>query len=420
MKRKIISFFFAIIFFLLISPNFNQKVFAVGAWDCSLSYEPFDLTPETKPVNITIDTKGQASGEYAVAVWQAGAVGRWSAFPNSITTAVGGKITFEITTGVRSYLDEGGTKVRLNLAKVPGAIKDNLRCKSDLLMPVTKSEESGADYCTINFDPQRPKPGDEIKINTDFKNTDVGKQFRGNDNTSHSVVIEQDENPTKILAFTSSQLESGSSIGNFDGGNYSLKIFNTTCSPNDLFACFTNPSSCNTAFYVDPNGGSSGNLDCSQDSSICGNGDLVCVQKTGDPEKFVCDKLPTEFPSSFTGAVAARQMSPCGKVETNDKIGQYCASVVSFLGANNQVPTSAPGLISKLLQIVLAISGVVALIFIIVSGYRFMLSQGNPEAVQEARESLTSAIVGLLFIIFALVILQLITVNILHIPGFNP
>jgi len=69
---------------------------------------------------------------------------------------------------------------------------------------------------------------------------------------------------------------------------------------------------------------------------------------------------------------------------------------------------------------VLAISGVVALIFIIVSGYRFMLSQGNPEAVQEARESLTSAIVGLLFIIFALVILQLITVNILHIPGFNP
>jgi len=68
----------------------------------------------------------------------------------------------------------------------------------------------------------------------------------------------------------------------------------------------------------------------------------------------------------------------------------------------------------------LAISGVVALIFIIVSGYRFMLSQGNPEAVQEARESLTSAIVGLLFIIFALVILQLITVNILHIPGFNP
>jgi hypothetical protein len=48
-----------------------------------------------------------------------------------------------------------------------------------------------------------------------------------------------------------------------------------------------------------------------------------------------------------------------------------------------------------------------------------MISQGNPEQVKGAREQLTAAIIGLLFIIFSLVILQIIGVNILKIPGFG-
>jgi len=48
-----------------------------------------------------------------------------------------------------------------------------------------------------------------------------------------------------------------------------------------------------------------------------------------------------------------------------------------------------------------------------------MTSQGSPEAVKSATEQLTSAIIGLLFIILSFVILQIIGVNILHIPGFG-
>jgi hypothetical protein len=48
-----------------------------------------------------------------------------------------------------------------------------------------------------------------------------------------------------------------------------------------------------------------------------------------------------------------------------------------------------------------------------------MTSQGNPEKVQAAREQLTSAIVGLLFIIFSLAILTIIGVDILKLPGFT-
>jgi hypothetical protein len=49
-----------------------------------------------------------------------------------------------------------------------------------------------------------------------------------------------------------------------------------------------------------------------------------------------------------------------------------------------------------------------------------MVSRGNPEQVQQAREQFTAAIVGLMFIIFSLVILQSIGFDILQLPGFRP
>jgi cell division protein FtsX len=67
----------------------------------------------------------------------------------------------------------------------------------------------------------------------------------------------------------------------------------------------------------------------------------------------------------------------------------------------------------------LGLAGGIAVILIIIAGYRLMASQGNPEAVQAAREQIISAIVGLVFVIFSLVILQVIGVDILKIPGFG-
>jgi hypothetical protein len=83
------------------------------------------------------------------------------------------------------------------------------------------------------------------------------------------------------------------------------------------------------------------------------------------------------------------------------------------------LPTDLPGLLTRIFSIALSIAGIAALGLIIASGYRLMVSQGNPEQVKGAREQLTAAIIGLLFIIFSLVILQIIGVNILKIPGFG-
>jgi len=103
---------------------------------------------------------------------------------------------------------------------------------------------------------------------------------------------------------------------------------------------------------------------------------------------------------------------PCKTSGTKGK----CALVDTAIG---DVPTDPAQFVRRVYSLVLGMAGGIALILIMISGYRYMTSQGNPEASKAASEQLTSAIVGLLFIILSFVILQVIGVDILKIPGFG-
>lgn len=103
---------------------------------------------------------------------------------------------------------------------------------------------------------------------------------------------------------------------------------------------------------------------------------------------------------------------PC-KMQNTDGT---CAEVYSAIGV---IKTDPGEFVKKIYEVVLGLAGGIALIMIILSGYKYMASQGNPEAIKAATEGLTSSVIGLLFIIFAFVILQIIGVDILRIPGFS-
>lgn len=97
--------------------------------------------------------------------------------------------------------------------------------------------------------------------------------------------------------------------------------------------------------------------------------------------------------------------------------GKFCSTALG------DIPTNVPGFVSKVFAVVLSIMGVLAVIFIIISGYRLMGTRGNPdkpEKIQEAKEQLAAAIVGLIFAILSLVMLQFIGFNLLGLPGFKP
>jgi len=301
-----------------------------------------------------------------------------------------------------------------------GTAAENPICMISLSVFDPRSVPSG--ICQAKINVERPKLTDNLSVTITGLSSSkdalrsVFLSRRDLDGNNGQIVGE------KSKCVSDSELSSeGYELGTLEAGQYSVDV-KEGCRYNILHLGYDPDLYSNLLCRVPPftvteSGGSTTGQDCSANPEICQDG-TACLPNVGpNAQGSSCQATNITLPNTFNSpwpALAAIQMSPCAQ---NAIKNQKCTSVLSAFGA---IPTDAPGLISKLLQIMLAISGVVALIFIIVSGYRFMLSQGNPEAVQEARESLTSAIVGLLFIIFALVILQLITVNILHIPGFNP
>jgi len=76
--------------------------------------------------------------------------------------------------------------------------------------------------------------------------------------------------------------------------------------------------------------------------------------------------------------------------------------------------------VQKILTYSMGIGGIIAFLLIVFGGFQIILSAGNPEKIKAGKEIITSAIAGLLLIIFSVFILRLIGYDILKIPGFKP
>lgn len=138
---------------------------------------------------------------------------------------------------------------------------------------------------------------------------------------------------------------------------------------------------------------------------------LIETEKNGGG--YVCSDAT--LGCEYTGIIGNAPLAqPCDSKDFTTESG--CLRVKTALGT---VGTEASEFVRWLLGFILGISGGIVLIIIIITGYRLMTSQGDPEKVKNARDQLTAAVVGLLFIIFSLVILQLITADILQLPGFG-
>ena len=75
--------------------------------------------------------------------------------------------------------------------------------------------------------------------------------------------------------------------------------------------------------------------------------------------------------------------------------------------------------VNNILPIAMGLGGVIAFLLIVFGGFQIILSAGNPDKVKAGKEMITSAIAGLLLIIFSVFILRLIGHDILNIPGFK-
>jgi len=76
-------------------------------------------------------------------------------------------------------------------------------------------------------------------------------------------------------------------------------------------------------------------------------------------------------------------------------------------GLPNQARISE--ILITIINILLAIAGLVAVIFLIVGGFRYITAGGNEEASEAAKKTITNAIIGIVIIILAFVIVRVIS-----------
>lgn len=83
------------------------------------------------------------------------------------------------------------------------------------------------------------------------------------------------------------------------------------------------------------------------------------------------------------------------------------------------IHTKPEALVKDFLTFTVAIGGGIAFLMMLVGAYGMITSAGNPDALKGATDRFTNAIIGLLFVIFAVLLMQIIGVGILNLPGFG-
>lgn len=106
----------------------------------------------------------------------------------------------------------------------------------------------------------------------------------------------------------------------------------------------------------------------------------------------------------------------CGIKDENNKDDPRGPGIATALGCIHTTPAE---LVKDLMTWVLGIGGGLAFLMMLLGAFQMLTSAGNPETLNAGKDRLTSAVIGLLLVIFAILLLQIIGVGILKIPGFG-
>ncbi|HUC94591.1 MAG TPA: hypothetical protein VMR19_01110 [Candidatus Saccharimonadales bacterium] len=80
----------------------------------------------------------------------------------------------------------------------------------------------------------------------------------------------------------------------------------------------------------------------------------------------------------------------------------------AFPGASPLASITPGGIIGNILPYVFGAAAIALLIYLILGGFQFMTSRGDPKAAQGAQAKITNAVIGFVIVIFAYVIVRLL------------
>lgn len=116
----------------------------------------------------------------------------------------------------------------------------------------------------------------------------------------------------------------------------------------------------------------------------------------------------------------------CEQIDENSPLKGKCQECAGDIHGNPEglwtavgcISTNPTEMIKQGVFIGISIAGGVGMISIIIAGFLYSISTGDPKRTTQAKELMTSALIGLLFIVFSVTILRFIAGDLMHIPGF--
>jgi len=137
-----------------------------------------------------------------------------------------------------------------------------------------------------------------------------------------------------------------------------------------------------------------------------------------------CNKSPTHISSDTTPFSLCSQLQvdteaydsciECAAGSNDKDDGQ--AGVWTAIGCIKRDPTS---IMQRFITLGLGIGGGVSLLSTLAGGFILTTSQGDPKRTGQAKEMITNAVIGLIFVIFSVTILQFIGYTVFRLPGFG-
>lgn len=92
-----------------------------------------------------------------------------------------------------------------------------------------------------------------------------------------------------------------------------------------------------------------------------------------------------------------------GIKELQDNLGDFGGGIGFQRG-----DTDLKGRIAQIVNIALGMIGLVAVIYIIVAGYKWIIAEGNEEEIKKSKETIRSAILGLLVVFISYVVVNFV------------
>lgn len=71
--------------------------------------------------------------------------------------------------------------------------------------------------------------------------------------------------------------------------------------------------------------------------------------------------------------------------------------------------TSVTGLLIRIINILLTVAGLVAVLFLIIGGFRYIVAGGNEESSEAGKKTIINAVIGIVVIILSFVIVRVVS-----------